>query len=91
MALKPMIVACVATRGESGGMLPQENFEFRPFQIASDAIWDKPYKQHFDGTYVCRVTLIANIDDTTVITILNFKISGGGEKFWLGNSSPPSV
>ena len=27
--------------GGSGGMLPQENFEFRFSQIASDAIWDK--------------------------------------------------
>ena len=27
--------------GGSGGMLPQENFEFRSSQIASDAIWDK--------------------------------------------------
>ena len=25
----------------SGGMLPQDNFEFRSSQIASDEIWDK--------------------------------------------------
>ena len=31
-----MVAACVSTRG-SGGMLPQENFEFRSSQIASDA------------------------------------------------------
>ena len=35
-----MVAACVSTRG-SGGMLPQENFEFRSPQIVSDAIWDK--------------------------------------------------
>ena len=27
--------------GGCGGMLPQEKFEFRSSQIASDAIWDK--------------------------------------------------
>ena len=60
-----MIVACVkcvCLLGGSGGMLPQENLEFRPSQIASDAICDK-----------------------TLITVLNFMISG------VGNSthSPP--
>ena len=45
-----MIVACestlthvlvyVPTTG-SGSMLPQEDFEFRSSQIASDTIWDK--------------------------------------------------
>ena len=25
----------------AGGMLPQENFEFRSSQVASDAIWDR--------------------------------------------------
>ena len=59
-----MIVACesIHTRkrayllGGSGGMLPQENFEFRSSQIASDAIWDKLSKQHFDDTYLCPAT-----------------------------------
>ena len=58
-----MIVACVkrvCLLGGSGGMLPQENLEFRPSQIASDAICDK-----------------------TLITVLNFMISG------VGNSTPP--
>ena len=49
-----MIVACethACLLGESGGMPPQENFEFTSSQIASDAIWDKISK-HFDDTYV---------------------------------------
>ena len=32
---------CACLLGGSGGMLPQENFEFRSSQIASDTIWDK--------------------------------------------------
>ena len=37
-----MIVAHVPSLlGRSGGMLPQESFEFRSSQIASDAICDK--------------------------------------------------
>ena len=59
-----MIVVCESIRtrkrayllGGSGGMLPQENFEFRSSQIASDAIWDKLSKQHFDDTYLCPAT-----------------------------------
>ena len=47
---------CVYLLGGSGGMLPQENFEFRSSQIASDAIWDKLSKQHFDDTYLCPAT-----------------------------------
>ena len=46
-----MIVACethVYLLGGSGGMPPQENFEFTSSQIASDTIWDKISKQHFD-------------------------------------------
>ena len=31
--------------GGSGGISPQENFEFRSSQIASDAIWDELSKQ----------------------------------------------
>ena len=46
---------CVCLLGGSGGMPPQENFEFRSSQIASDAIWDKLSK-HFDDTYLCPVT-----------------------------------
>ena len=34
------MLKCVCLLGGSGGMLPQENFEFRFSQIASDAIWD---------------------------------------------------
>ena len=67
--------ACVPSRG-SGSMPPKENFEFTSSQIASDTIWDKMPKQHFDNTYLCSVTCIANI-----ITILNFKISGVGGEF----------
>ena len=43
-------------------MLPQENFEFRSSQIASDTIWDK---------------IVVNTCDKTLITISNFKVSGG--------------
>ena len=32
---------CACLLGESGGIPPTENFEFRFSQIASDAIWDK--------------------------------------------------
>ena len=49
-----MIVVCemhACLLGGSGGMAPQENFEFTSSQIASDAIWDKISKQHFDDTY----------------------------------------
>ena len=48
---------CVVTKGV-WGHVPQENFEFRSSQIASDTIWDKLSKQHFDDTYlhVCPVT-----------------------------------
>ena len=35
-----MLYACVPTRGV-WGHAPQKNFEFRSYQIASDAIWDK--------------------------------------------------
>ena len=50
-----MIVACetyACLLGGSGGMLPQENFEFI---YLSDAIWDK-ISEHFDDTYLCSVT-----------------------------------
>ena len=53
-----MIVACkmrACLLGGSGGMPPQENFEFTSSQIASDAIWNKIFKQHFDDTYLCSV------------------------------------
>ena len=47
---------CVPTRGV-WGHAPQENFEFISSQIASDSIWDKIPKQHFDDTYLRSVTL----------------------------------
>ena len=37
-----MIVACKSMLTHARpGMLPQENFEFRSSQIASDTVWDK--------------------------------------------------
>ena len=43
-----MIVACVSMLGGSGGMPPpQENYEFRSSQIASDAVWDKTFRTTF--------------------------------------------
>ena len=66
----------VCLLGGLGAYLPQENFEFRSSQIASDTIWDKLSKQHFDDTYIYPVR--CKIDGTTIITILNFKISGAG-------------
>ena len=48
---------CVrAYYGGLGACPPQENFEFRSSQIASDAIWDKLSKEHFEDTYLCPVT-----------------------------------
>ena len=64
-----MIVGCESmlthasvcmTTGGSGGMPPQEIFEVRSSQIASDAIWDKLSEQHFDDTYFCLVTCKKN-------------------------------
>ena len=57
MVRSRMIVAYkmhVYLLGGSGGMPPhpQENLEFSSSQIASDAIWDKISKQHFDATYM---------------------------------------
>ena len=53
-----MIVACemrACLLGGSGGMPPpQRKFEFTSSQIASDAIWDKISKQHFDDTYLVQ-------------------------------------
>ena len=54
-----VIVVCetrACLLGGSGGMPPRENFEFTSSQIASDAIWDKISKQHFDDTYIRSVT-----------------------------------
>ena len=55
-----MIVACEThaclLRGSGGMPSPQENFEFTSSQIASDTIYDKMSKQHFDDTYLCSVT-----------------------------------
>ena len=39
---------CLYLLGGSGGMPPRKMFEFTSSQIASDAIWDKISKQHFD-------------------------------------------
>ena len=56
--------------------LPRKIFRLDPLI----AIWDKLSKQHFDNTFFCSV--IANIDGTTIITILNL----GRENYRL----PPS-
>ena len=68
----------MATRGSGGISPPPPPGKFRSSQIASDAIWNKLSKQHILAT---------------MITILNFKISGGGGEFWLGageNSRAPT-
>ena len=57
---------CTWLLGVIWGHTPWEIFEFRSSQIASDAIWDKLFKQHILAT---------------IITILNFKISGRGGGF----------
>ena len=67
-----MIVACKNTHkhacllGGSGGII---YLEFRSSQIASDAIQNKLYN--------ILMTHVADMDGTTIITVLNFKISGG--------------
>ena len=74
-----MIVACKNTHkhacllGGSGGII---YLEFRSSQIASDAIQNKLYN--------ILMTHVADIDGTTIITILNFKISGRGNCGWGG-------
>ena len=77
-----MIVVCMATR-EGLGVYPPpphgKNFEFRYSQIPSDAIWDKLSKKYILST---------------IITILNFKICGGGGGGILAegqNSRPPPL
>ena len=53
-----MIVVCETRAFLLGGSAcpPRKIFEFTSSQIASDAIWDKISKQHFDDTYLCSVT-----------------------------------
>ena len=81
-----MIVACestlthvsvyVPTTG-SGSMLPQEDFEFRSSQIASDTIWDKIVVKY----------LRQNNNHTQFQDFLG---GGGGNCSWEGeNSTPP--
>ena len=58
LTFQPLSHACACLLGGCGGHAPPGKFWFRSSQIASDAIWDKLAKQHFDDRYLCPVKCI---------------------------------
>ena len=66
--------------GGSGGIPPEKILNLDPLRLLLNKSGTNSFKQHFDDTYLLSVTCKINIDGTTIITILNLKISGGGGK-----------